>query len=305
MLCIYHSNDLDGRCSAAILLREFPKIELYGMNYGEKFPYDKLHADTKLYMVDFSLPIDEMIAIYQKVMRFVWIDHHKTAIEAADEAGSKFNPFGLRRVGVGACGLTWEYLYKSNLVPMGIYYLSKYDVFDFDKGSDIEAFQFGMRSYDTEPRAEIWEKVFGENTSAKEQNRIITEGKGIIRYRDQEYKEYLEMFAKEVRLPAPQPDNEVQYDLRCLAVNRGKGNTFMFGETNFDSRTGDRFDIHIAFVMIPSGLWQVSLYSTTVDVSEIAKKYDGGGHSGAAGFLCKELPFEYQFILEPEEVDND
>jgi nanoRNase/pAp phosphatase (c-di-AMP/oligoRNAs hydrolase) len=37
--------------------------------------------------------------------------------------------------------------------------------------------------------------------------------------------------------------------------------------------------------------YTVSLYSKTVDVSEIAKKYGGGGHKGAAGFQCKKLPF--------------
>jgi nanoRNase/pAp phosphatase (c-di-AMP/oligoRNAs hydrolase) len=36
----------------------------------------------------------------------------------------------------------------------------------------------------------------------------------------------------------------------------------------------------------------VSLYSTTVDVSKIAKKFGGGGHKGAAGFTCDKLPFE-------------
>jgi nanoRNase/pAp phosphatase (c-di-AMP/oligoRNAs hydrolase) len=28
-----------------------------------------------------------------------------------------------------------------------------------------------------------------------------------------------------------------------------------------------------------------------VHVGNIAKKYGGGGHPGAAGFICKELPF--------------
>jgi nanoRNase/pAp phosphatase (c-di-AMP/oligoRNAs hydrolase) len=37
-----------------------------------------------------------------------------------------------------------------------------------------------------------------------------------------------------------------------------------------------------------------SLYSDRgVDVSEIAKRYGGGGHAGAAGFICKELPIAY------------
>ena len=42
------------------------------------------------------------------------------------------------------------------------------------------------------------------------------------------------------------------------------------------------------------GQWTVSLYSDRddVDVSVIAKNRGGGGHKGASGFQCKELPFE-------------
>jgi nanoRNase/pAp phosphatase (c-di-AMP/oligoRNAs hydrolase) len=41
------------------------------------------------------------------------------------------------------------------------------------------------------------------------------------------------------------------------------------------------------------GQWTVSLYSVKqdVDVSEVAVKHGGGGHKGAAGFQCTELPF--------------
>ena len=37
--------------------------------------------------------------------------------------------------------------------------------------------------------------------------------------------------------------------------------------------------------------WTVSMYSTTHDISDICKKYGGGGHAKAAGFTCVELPF--------------
>jgi nanoRNase/pAp phosphatase (c-di-AMP/oligoRNAs hydrolase) len=38
--------------------------------------------------------------------------------------------------------------------------------------------------------------------------------------------------------------------------------------------------------------WVVSLYTTKdIDVSEIAKKYGGGGHKQAAGFTCDKLPW--------------
>lgn len=36
----------------------------------------------------------------------------------------------------------------------------------------------------------------------------------------------------------------------------------------------------------------VSLYSETVDVGAIAKAHGGGGHKGAAGFVCDTLPWK-------------
>ena len=37
--------------------------------------------------------------------------------------------------------------------------------------------------------------------------------------------------------------------------------------------------------------WKVSIYSTKseVNVSEIAKKYGGGGHAGASGFILDDI----------------
>jgi len=41
--------------------------------------------------------------------------------------------------------------------------------------------------------------------------------------------------------------------------------------------------------------WTVSLYHAThrkdIDLSKIAMKHGGGGHAGAAGFICDKLPF--------------
>jgi len=44
----------------------------------------------------------------------------------------------------------------------------------------------------------------------------------------------------------------------------------------------------------PLGVWQYSLYSTNPNVhcGEIAQKYGGGGHRGAAGFSSKITPHE-------------
>jgi hypothetical protein len=54
------------------------------------------------------------------------------------------------------------------------------------------------------------------------------------------------------------------------------------------------YDIMITFCRSPDKMWNVSLYSTKpeIDCGAIAKSFGGGGHRGASGFQCKELPFE-------------
>ena len=55
------------------------------------------------------------------------------------------------------------------------------------------------------------------------------------------------------------------------------------------------YDLMITFVRRKDKLWNVSLYSTKdhIDCGSIAKSFGGGGHKGAAGFQCKDLPFNY------------
>ena len=55
------------------------------------------------------------------------------------------------------------------------------------------------------------------------------------------------------------------------------------------------YDLMITFCRRKDHKWNVSLYSTKehVDCGAVAKSFGGGGHKGAAGFQCEELPFEY------------
>jgi hypothetical protein len=60
VLCFYHSADFDGICSGAIVKQKHPDCYVYGINYGEDFPWDMLREDDIVIMCDFSLPFDEM-----------------------------------------------------------------------------------------------------------------------------------------------------------------------------------------------------------------------------------------------------
>ena len=56
----------------------------------------------------------------------------------------------------------------------------------------------------------------------------------------------------------------------------------------------EKHDAMCAYGRLKDGRWRVSLYSTKpeVDCGAIAKSLGGGGHRGAAGFICEKLPWE-------------
>ena len=111
-VCIYHSIDLDGWMSAAIVKHWFENkinrrycsvcehtlpdnwtgstsccggittlndntIDFIGYNYGDEIP--NLSEYDKVIMCDISFPKEEMIKLFENT-DFIWIDHHISAI---------------------------------------------------------------------------------------------------------------------------------------------------------------------------------------------------------------------------------
>jgi hypothetical protein len=77
---------------------------------------------------------------------------------------------------------------------------------------------------------------------------------------------------------------------RCICLN-----TPLFSSQSFDSvYDTEKHDLMVPFAKMANGKWKVSLYSTKpeIDCGVIAKTFGGGGHKGAAGFICDKLPWE-------------
>ena len=80
MKCFYHSTDLDGRCSGALIKWRHPECELIGIDYGQAFPWHLVDSGECVWMVDFCLqPHEDMIRLARKC-DLIWINHHKTSI---------------------------------------------------------------------------------------------------------------------------------------------------------------------------------------------------------------------------------
>lgn len=308
---IYHSADMDG-----IFCREIAKrflgvenIEYIGWNFGDPTPA----LLTKGEFIIMDLPIDKPFnfkfvndyiewpdgkgcpfdAIYWK--NFTWIDHHKSSIESHPTTIP-----GYRIDGVAACRLAWQYFSQrfpfrsttecdiSNLPdkqafidrtviePIAVCLAGEYDVWD-KRDPDAETFQYGLRTDELTP--DEWSRLLTKwDTYVVD---LIDAGKIAQRYAQNVDASICNSLAWLMQWEG----------VKWLCVNHARFNSLLFAakdkpETGHDALLGFRFD---------GKNWIVSLYHakhrTDLDLSGIAARYGGGGHKGACGFTCKQLPF--------------
>jgi nanoRNase/pAp phosphatase (c-di-AMP/oligoRNAs hydrolase) len=272
-ICFYHSVDLDGECSAAIVKYHIQDILLYPFNYDDEFPWYLINKNTNVYMVDISLSIEDMNKVNDLANEFIYIDHHISKLKDLDL--SKFK--GIQRNNTAACVLTWEYFNNfngNNNIPECISLLGKFDIWDLSE--DVLNFQFGMKTYNTDPNnIDFWRYIFNHPDFI---NKIIDEGKIVQRYLKNHNKKLINSsgFIFKFR------------NYSVLAINSITGGKLLFQ----DNPNYKEVDILMTFGWVKN-IWKVSMYTTKdINVSIYCKEFGGGGHISASGFHCKELPNE-------------
>lgn len=268
---IFHHNDHDGRCAAAIFKKTYPKAVCLEITHDRPIPLDGIDRGEGVIIVDFTLQPEAMEWIVEKTKRICWIDHHKTA--RAFEKGYEKRGWmkfigGLREYKKrAACELAWEYLFSDQATPRGVMMISDYDTWSF-KHRDTRAFNEGLKCQDTAPWSTLWKSLL-DGPSDWLIQKICQDGVTCLKYRDQWCKDYRKRFGFETTLDG----------YRCYAMNLAHMGSPGFGEKI------EEYDIVIAFTW-NGNTWSISLYTTlpSIDVSEIAKRHGGGGHKGSAGF---------------------
>jgi uncharacterized protein len=278
-ICIYHSRDLDGWMSAAIVKLINPDIELFGWDYGQTLP-ELPSVNCNVIMTDISFPRNNMRHLIKK-NNLIWIDHHISAIK--DIAEMEPLPFikGLRNEKKAACELTWEYFFPDTIMPELVRLLGRYDCFGH-KGTEEERkvleFQYGARQliYDVETALiNLFMASSGSDNDEVVCKNILKDGKAIYNYLCTEargiYKRKFDI-------------NFDGYKFAC--VNQDRFNPINFG-IDYHKEGYDGF----ACFWYVNGQWTYSLYNDNekVDCSVICKTRGGGGHKGAAGFITNEI----------------
>ncbi len=285
MICIYHSRDLDGYTSGAIVKRKYPEAKLIGFDYGQYLPYDEIPKGEPIIMIDVSLKMPEMYELAKHSnWQLTWIDHHISAIndyKAFVGGGETFMNTVLED-GISACEGGWNYLFPGERMPMAVLLLGEYDTWrnqDLERWENkILPFQFGIRmrcnSAETFP-VELLNQNENPEIAFRGCGEIITIGKSILEYQ------------RDVNFKACKSAFEMTFKGHsAIALNGGGFNSDVF-KSVYDP---EKHDLMMPF-MFNGKFWTISLYTTHdhIDCSLLAKSMGGGGHKKAAGFQVNDI----------------
>lgn len=267
VLIIYHG-DADGMCAAAIARKACPYDELvfYVMQYGDPVPL--VDGYDVVYLLDFSLPEADMRRVVDGSHRFIWIDHHVSAIKQLKEFD---HLTGIRRDGTAACMLTWKWFFPVTEPPWAVKHIADRDVWKFEYGDDTRNF-YEMWSILRPDPADVfgWDELFKLKDHPLDQ--FVQKGELLRTARLNRLFLLVDSFGYNVEIDghaALKVNAAGSGDLGDVIKDLG----FPVAWCWVEKRQNDKL------VRVNS------LYSAEIDVSEIAKARGGGGHRGAAGFV--------------------
>ncbi len=289
-LVIYHGHCRDGFCAAWVANHYLEDAEFFPADYGSKPPLYilgepsvDLIRDRDVYIVDFSYLRSDMTAIAAYAKSLVVLDHHKTAQEALDGFEAESRELG-RDVTVvfdmerSGAGITWDWFAEHAEAadagvgkrPWLVNYVEDRDLWRFklQESKAVNAYvstlPFEFAAWDE--ASEIW-----PDQAIKWGDICLAKTRQYIR----------EMLASSVQL--------VEFDgSDVLLVNAPRVDLSELLHMLLEQHDGDPFVI--GFSQTSDGRFEYSLRSDEgFDVSEVAKRYGGGGHAQAAGFRVDEI----------------
>lgn len=275
---------------------------------------EKTHEDdfSKVYLVDYSISNEQnekgILEINEKY-DLIWIDHHASSIQCVLKNTELNKIKGMRIVGLSGAALCWLFYhkdiqmfcerlkdYENNVdgvsksfalsileeadTPIFVLYTHRYDIFDLN--DTVLQFNYGYTDLDVDKMLEHIDPKY-QNYDLDEFEFAVKTGDTIKKYVDNQNK----ILVKGYGVEATFKDGERTY--RCLTLNNPVFTSLVYGAV-----IGD-YDFVVSYAR-KQKVWRYSLYTVKddINVSDIARKYDGGGHPKAAGFTSDKPLWEYK-----------
>lgn len=210
---------------------------------------------------------------------------------------------GLRRVGVGACALASDLLMGK--VPAIVRCLSDYDVWNKESelGWDtVVAIQYALRS---KIRLNVLIALsylydhFKEDMKDNEIDLIFydlaKEGRAIINYMAGKNEQEVSAYSFEAYVD----------EVKVVAMNTTEFSSKVFDSLTRDWLDGRKIKALMPFCIMPGGKVRFSLYECvedSADCCEVSKRFGGGGHAGAAGFVLDVTDIRFREFIEKHKL---
>lgn len=279
---LYHDHCVDGFAAAWCARTYFgDRAEYIPVNYNQPPPELR---ERHVFILDFSYPLADLVKLAIVNHAVIVLDHHKTAQQALKDLPpvvplAEFTErtrtgfplplmveFDMDRSGAG---MAWDYFNSGDEMPDLIKAVQDRDLWKFDlRGT--RAIHAALTSYAFD--FEVWDWLMRKSSSQTGLEDLIIEGTAIDRRHMALVKEVVASTKRRMVIgghdvPVCNANYNFASDIgNVLCVGEP------FGATYVDHKGGRSF----------------SLRSTDngVDVSVVAKKFGGGGHRNASGFLA-------------------
>jgi oligoribonuclease NrnB/cAMP/cGMP phosphodiesterase (DHH superfamily) len=261
---LYHAHCTDGTGSKyAAWKRLHHRATYIAVNYNQPMP--ELEPGSEIYIVDFSYPKTVLEALQATHKSVVVLDHHKTAEEAL--RGVKGCVFDMHKSG---CVMTWEYFHPNTSVPNLLLDIQDRDLWLW-KRPNSKAVHAGLNILEGDMHE--WDKAA---TIPNHYDKLVSIGNTFLRKQDLVVKSAVKSKTKVI--------NFLGY--KCGITNQCD----LSSEIGNGICLSKELDVDFAVVYCITASDDVLLSFRSLgdfDVSELAKKFGGGGHKNASGANVK------------------
>jgi oligoribonuclease NrnB/cAMP/cGMP phosphodiesterase (DHH superfamily) len=280
-LCIYHADCDDGFAAAWAVRRGLKGARTARFIAGDYRLDPPDVTGCHVIIVDLSYKRPVLEAMAAKAQSVLVLDHHKTAAEDLSglavpprtfeewwaEIGNRQPPnlaalFDMSRSGAA---IAWDFFNPDSHRPRFIEYVQDRDLWT-KRLPNVDEFSIALRSYTQD--FEVWDDLILRGGTGH----LINEGRTIMRY----YRGRIKAF-KAGAYPGRLGDHP------CWISNAP---VFAASEVAGElAAEHPDADFGVCYCEVESGVFAYSLRSRgSFDVSEVARKFGGGGHAKAAGF---------------------
>lgn len=262
---LYHSNCYDGFGSAYAAWKFWGNECIYvPCSYNRPVPKEVFEGGLRkmLYILDFSFNEETLIELHKVAEKIVILDHHKTAQEMLEPLIEKYDwleiNFDMERSGAL---MSWEHFHKNEEVPKLIQHISDRDLWNFDMEGTKELHK-ALVSYPMDFK--LWDTFEGRIDELK------AEGKTLNRMYDN-------LVANICKAAWKREIDGYEVPVVNTSIAWSEvGHRLL--ELYPDAPFAASFTVFNDQVM-----WSLRSREN-FDVSQVAKKFGGGGHKQAAGF---------------------